>query len=85
MNRVLVGRQPIFHRDMQVLGYELLYRDSEENAASFVDGDRATAETICNTAIEAMPWPIPSVRHTSGGPSAGFHLLRAGSSARKLL
>ena len=52
MNRVLVGRQPIFHRDMQVLGYELLYRDSEENAASFVDGDRATAETICNTAIE---------------------------------
>ena len=52
MEQVLGGRQPIFRRDMQVLGYELLFRDSDDNAASFADGDRATAETICNTAIE---------------------------------
>ena len=38
-NQVMVGRQAIFDRDLQVMGYELLYRDSQMNAATFSDGD----------------------------------------------
>ena len=49
MERVLVSRQPIYNADMAVLGYELLFRDSEVNSASFSDGDQATAEVILNT------------------------------------
>src|SRR5437660_1473264 len=52
MERVLVGRQPIFHADMNVLGYELLFRDDETNRASFSDEDQATAEVILNTFTE---------------------------------
>src|SRR3989442_774327 len=52
MERVLVGRQPIFRADMNVLGYELLFRDDETNRASFSDEDQATAEVILNTFTE---------------------------------
>ena len=44
MERVLVSRQPIYGADMAVFGYELLFRDSEIDCASFSDGDQATAE-----------------------------------------
>ena len=52
MERVLVGRQPIYSAEMAVLGYELLFRDSEVNRASFSDGDQATAEVILNTFMD---------------------------------
>src|SRR5262245_61894579 len=52
MERFLVSRQPIFRTDMAELGYELLFRNSEENRASFSDGDQATAEVIVNTFME---------------------------------
>ncbi|HYR82512.1 MAG TPA: EAL domain-containing protein, partial [Terriglobia bacterium] len=52
MERVLVSRQPIYRTDMAVLGYELLFRDSEINRASFSDGDQATAEVILNTFMD---------------------------------
>jgi c-di-GMP phosphodiesterase len=52
MDRVLVSRQPIYSADMKVLGYELLFRDSEVNRASFSDGDQATAEVILNTFMD---------------------------------
>jgi EAL and modified HD-GYP domain-containing signal transduction protein len=48
LERVLVSRQPIYSAEMAVLGYELLFRDSEVNSASFSDGDQATAEVILN-------------------------------------
>jgi len=41
-----------FIRWMAVLGYELLFRDSEVNCASFSDGDQATAEVILNTFMD---------------------------------
>lgn len=41
--------QPIYTPDLDVAAYELLYRSSAENNASFSDGDRATAEVILNT------------------------------------
>jgi EAL and modified HD-GYP domain-containing signal transduction protein len=52
MERILVSRQPIFGSDMSKLGYELLFRNSDEDRASFSDGDQATAEVIVNTFME---------------------------------
>ena len=52
MDRVLVSRQPIYSADMKVLGYELLFRDSEVNFASFSDGDQATTDVILNTFMD---------------------------------
>src|SRR5438094_8948793 len=52
MERILVSRQPICRADLTVLGYELLFRNSEKDAASFSDGDQATAEVIVNTFME---------------------------------
>ena len=46
MERILVSRQPIYSAEMAVLGYELLFRDSDIDHASFSDGDQATAEVI---------------------------------------
>lgn len=47
-----VGRQAIFDRKLNVVGYELLYRNSEENRARFSDGNQATAATMLNALIE---------------------------------
>src|SRR5260370_20226977 len=52
VERVLVSRQPIYSAKMAVLGYELLFRDSEVNYASFSDGDQAPAEVILNTFMD---------------------------------
>ena len=52
LERVLVSRQPIYSAEMAVLGYELLFRDSDVNYASFSDGDQATAEVILNTFMD---------------------------------
>ena len=45
----LLARQPIFNRKMQVVGYELLYRSSDINQATFEDGDRASSQVILHT------------------------------------
>lgn len=50
--QIFIGRQPIFDRDLQVYGYELLFRDSQVNAAEIVDGDQATAQTLVNGIME---------------------------------
>lgn len=52
MERVLVSRQPIFRGDMAVLGYELLFRDSDTETANVSDGARATATVIANSLME---------------------------------
>ncbi len=48
----LVGRQAIFDRQMEVFGYELLYRDGTGNSANITDGDEATARVMVNTFLE---------------------------------
>lgn len=45
---VYVARQPIFDRNMNVFGYELLYRRSMNNFFESTDDDKATAELINN-------------------------------------
>lgn len=47
-----VGRQAIFDRQMEIFGYELLYRDGTANSANFMDGDEATAKVMVNTFLE---------------------------------
>ena len=49
---VFVGRQPIFDRELDVVGYELLFRSHGSDKADFVDGDRATSDVILNTFME---------------------------------
>ena len=52
MTEVLVGRQPIFNRNMEVYAYELLYRSGQDNNAVFRDGDQATLNVILNALME---------------------------------
>jgi EAL and modified HD-GYP domain-containing signal transduction protein len=46
MENVLLGRQPIFAGDMNVLGYELLFRQDSEEHALVTDGSLATADVL---------------------------------------
>ena len=50
---VMVGRQPIFDRDLNVVGYELLYRGSAtDNRAEFNDPDLASIQVMLNSFLE---------------------------------
>lgn len=52
MDDIYVGRQPIYNRSLDVIGYELLYRSGHDNQAQFLDGDQATGEVILNSFLE---------------------------------
>ena len=51
MSDVFVGRQPIFDRNSEVFGYELLFRNGSSGGAEIAPGagDRATAEVLLHT------------------------------------
>src|SRR3954453_5399395 len=51
MERILMSRQPIYCGDMTELGYELLFRNGE-NEASFDNGAKATAKVIADSFME---------------------------------
>lgn len=46
---VFIARQPIFGRDLEVYGYELLFRAGAENEFDGTDADVATSQVIANT------------------------------------
>jgi EAL and modified HD-GYP domain-containing signal transduction protein len=48
MPDIFLGRQPIFDRELNCIGYELLYRSGSDNWADFPDDDRATAQVFSN-------------------------------------
>ena len=73
---VLVGRQAIFDRRMEVFGYELLYRDGTDNCAHIVDGDEATARVIVNTFLELGIEQIAGNAQTFMNLTANFFLSR---------
>ena len=54
MDNVLVGRQPIYDKNLNVYAYELLFRSAKDNNSSSAmpDGDTATTHTIINTFVE---------------------------------
>lgn len=47
-----LGRQPIFDADLNVFGYELLYRPADQGNSGTFDGDRATSEVLLNSFVE---------------------------------
>ena len=65
---LLVGRQAIFDRQMEVFGYELLYRDGTGNSANIMDGDEATARVMVNTFLEL------GIDQIAGNAQAFFNL-----------
>ncbi|MDH5444295.1 MAG: HDOD domain-containing protein [Gammaproteobacteria bacterium] len=53
MHNIAIGRQPVYDRQLQVVGYELLYRQfGGQNQANFNDGNKATSEVILNALTE---------------------------------
>lgn len=61
---VLLARQPIFDRKLEVYAYELLFRSSDLNRADFLDGDRASCEVLLNAytglSLETLTKPFPA-------------------------
>ncbi|OIJ22237.1 hypothetical protein BKP45_06225 [Anaerobacillus alkalidiazotrophicus] len=48
---IFVARQPILTKTEEVIGYELLYRNSHNNTFTKIDGDGATIELLLNSFI----------------------------------
>jgi EAL and modified HD-GYP domain-containing signal transduction protein len=51
---VFLARQPIFNKDLSTYGYELLYRNSEMNAAQIDDGTSASSDVIANSLLAGL-------------------------------
>ncbi|WP_457641766.1 EAL and HDOD domain-containing protein [Persephonella sp.] len=51
MGEIFIGRQPILNAKNEIFGYELLFRNSEENYAIIKDNIEATARVILNLLI----------------------------------
>ena len=49
---IFLARQPIFDRNKNVIAYELLFRNGQENAYNGVDGNEATLKVIANSFYE---------------------------------
>lgn len=45
---ILMARQPIYDASLNVVAYELLYRDKKSNQAVFQDGNQATSQVLVN-------------------------------------
>ena len=52
LSKILVGRQQICDRGLNVAAYELLFRSSADNRATFLDGDVATSSLLINAFVE---------------------------------
>ena len=52
MSAFFLARQPIYDRQLNVAGYELLFRGSDSDRAEFLDGDRATSQVIVNSIFD---------------------------------
>lgn len=47
--QIFVGRQPILDSEGRIYGYELLYRNSEQNSFPDIDPEQATIQLLVNT------------------------------------
>lgn len=50
---VLLARQPIFNREIEICGYEILFRNNESNQASVVCDTAATSDVLINLFTES--------------------------------
>jgi c-di-GMP phosphodiesterase len=46
--KIIMARQPIFDTEVNVVAYELLFRDCTDNKIDILDGDSATSELLVN-------------------------------------
>ena len=51
MQNIFIARQPVYDRELHVVGYELLFRARDTNRAEIRNGDEATAQVILNSFI----------------------------------
>lgn len=51
MDDIYIARQPIYDRALKLVGYELLYRNSQENFAQFEDDGKASSDILVNSFI----------------------------------
>ena len=71
MERIYLGRQPIFDRKKRTVAYELLYRSGRgKNAFPDIDGDRATTQVLYNL-LYGM-----GVQEVTGGRQAFVNMTR---------
>ncbi len=70
MPNLYIGRQPIYNRKLEVVAYELLYRDDDHNRARVVDGDAASSQVIINAFLEI------GLEHLVGKHQAFINLTR---------
>jgi EAL and modified HD-GYP domain-containing signal transduction protein len=71
MSHVFIARQPIFDRQRQVAGYELLFRSGDETSrAEFSSDDDATSSVVLNTMTEF------SLDHVVGTNKAWINVTR---------
>ncbi len=52
MQDIFIARQSIYDRKQQVIAYELLYRDNNQNRAQFPDATEATSQVMLNSFME---------------------------------
>lgn len=52
MPELYLARQPIFNRDLELYGYELLYRSGMVSNADFKNEDQATSQVLLNTVVD---------------------------------
>jgi len=52
MNKVFIARQPIYNKKLEVIGYELLFRDNAGEKSAIVDKELATAQVILSILLE---------------------------------
>ncbi len=49
---IYIGRQPIYNKDLELVGYELLFRNDNTNRAQIKDFNAATSDVIVNSCLE---------------------------------
>jgi EAL and modified HD-GYP domain-containing signal transduction protein len=52
MQNIFIGRQAIFDRQMEVYGYELLYREGDTEGVQVSDGDLASSRVMLNAFMD---------------------------------
>jgi len=52
MNNVFIARQPVYNKKLEVIGYELLFRNNLDEQVEIVDKEIATAQVILNILLE---------------------------------
>lgn len=52
MQNIYIGRQPIYNRNLKVIGYELLFRRFDTETSGVIDQDAATSQVILNAFME---------------------------------